>query len=91
MPEDDQPWHVYMLRCADGSYYVGVALDVAERVRKHNAGHGSTYTRRRRPVELVWTEQHPSFAAARAREAQLKGWSRAKKEWLTNLAQRDLP
>jgi len=71
-----------MLRCADGSHYIGVATDVAARVGEHNSGHGSAHTRRRRPVELIWAEPHASFAAARAREAQLKGWSRAKKEWL---------
>ncbi|MBU0611645.1 MAG: GIY-YIG nuclease family protein [Armatimonadetes bacterium] len=82
MPDETRPWHVYMLRCADGSYYVGVATDLAERLAEHNAGHGSAHTRRRRPVQLIWHEQHASFALARAREAQLKGWSRAKKEWL---------
>ncbi len=82
MPDEPQFWHVYMLRCADGSYYLGVALDVPGRVARHNAGQGAAHTRRHRPVALVWSEEQPSLAAARAREAQLKGWSRAKKEWL---------
>ena len=73
---------VYILRCADGSYYVRVTRDVAERVTAHNDGRGAAYTYKRRPVELVCWEPQPSEAEAVARERQLKGWSRAKKEAL---------
>ena len=81
-PTDRPPspqWHVYMLRCADGSYYVGTATDVADRVREHNAGHGAAHTRRRLPVRLVWSEPQPNHAAARKREtpegmAERKDW-----------------
>jgi len=71
-----------MLHCKDGSYYVGVATDVADRVKEHNAGQGCAFTKKRRPVKLVYTEQHAKHASARGREAQLKGRRREKKEWL---------
>ncbi len=82
MPDATSPWFVYMLRCSDGSYYVGVASDVAHRVQQHNAGHAVAYTKERRPVELVYTEECGSYLSARRRERQLKGWSRQKKERL---------
>jgi len=77
-----QTWFVYILRCNDASYYVGVATDPRDRVREHNAGQGSTFTKKRRPVKLVYAEEHENHASARKREAQLKGWRREKKEWL---------
>ena len=75
-------FYCYMIRCADGSYYVGVSDDPERRVQEHNEGKGSDWTAARRPVSLVWTEEHPSLAAARQRENQLKRWSHAKKEAL---------
>jgi putative endonuclease len=69
----------YILRCADGSFYVGVAEDPLRRCDEHNLGKGADWTARRRPVELVWTETHDSLSSARKRENQLKGWSHAKK------------
>jgi len=77
-----QLWSVYILQCNDGSYYVGIATDIDDRLREHNAGQGSEFTKNRRPVYLVYTETHESYASARKREAQLKGWRREKKEWL---------
>jgi len=71
-----------MLCCSDGSYYVGVASDVRHRVQQHNSGQGPTFTRERRPVELVYVEECGSYLTARKRERQLKGWRREKKEWL---------
>jgi len=75
----DEVWFCYMLRCSDGSLYVGVAVDPEERLKKHNWGVGARFTAARRPVTLVWTEWHPSQRAARGREAELKGWSRKRK------------
>lgn len=76
------PW-VYILRCADGSYYVGLArLDLDARIWEHNAGVHPGYTSKRRPVTSVWAEEFPRFDEAIAFERQLKGWSRAKKEAL---------
>jgi putative endonuclease len=77
-----QSWFVYILRCSDDSYYVVVATDLKDRVKEHNAGQGSAFTKKRRPVKLVYAEEQASYASARRREAQLKGWRREKKEWL---------
>jgi putative endonuclease len=74
---------VYILRCADGSYYVGTARDgLDRRVAEHNAGAFGGYTGRRRPVTLVYSEPFTRITDAIAAERRLKGWSRAKKEAL---------
>jgi len=74
-------WCVYLLRCADGSLYTGISVDVTRRLRQHNGelGGGARYTRGRRPVELLWTEPAPSRAAAQAREAALRRLPRTAK------------
>jgi tRNA/rRNA methyltransferase len=72
----------YMLRCADGSYYVGHTDDIDVRIADHHAGGMSVYTRKRRPLTVVLVELYGSRDEAFARERQLKGWSRAKKEAL---------
>jgi len=77
-----EPCFVYILRCADGSFYVGCTTDLRTRGRTHNEGHGSEHTATRLPVRLVYSEEHDSWPAARAREAQLKHWSHAKKQAL---------
>jgi predicted GIY-YIG superfamily endonuclease len=76
------PRFVYILRCSDQSFYVGHTSDIAERLDRHNSGRGPTYTIARLPVELVYFEQLSSMEAAVQREAQLKRWTRAKKEAL---------
>jgi predicted GIY-YIG superfamily endonuclease len=53
--------------------------DLAARVKKHNLGLGPEFTKRRRPVELIWSEKFSDRFAAREREVELKGWSRKKK------------
>jgi predicted GIY-YIG superfamily endonuclease len=73
---------VYILRCNDGSYYVGSTRDLENRVDKHNAGFYGGYTARRRPVELVHSQEFGRIEDAIAAERQIKGWSRAKKEAL---------
>ena len=73
---------VYILHCRDGSYYVGSTSDLATRVATHRAGNGAAHTAARLPLELVYSEEHETLAAAIAREKQIKGWSRAKKESL---------
>jgi putative endonuclease len=76
--------YIYMLHCADGSYYVGSATgdDLSTRVDQHNAGLHKGYTFSRRPVVLVWSEYFDGITGGIAVERQLKGWSRAKKEAL---------
>jgi len=83
---------VYILRCADGSYYTGLTRqDIEARVWEHNAGICDGYTKIRRPVELVFTETYDRILDAIARERQIKGWSRAKKEALIALNYEALP
>ena len=81
----------YMLRCADGSFYVGSTRDLAARLHQHQVGEGAAYTRRRRPVELVWFEEHENVGVAFAREKQIQNWSRAKRLALIDQAYADLP
>ena len=72
----------YMLRCSDGTYYVGSTRELALRVYQHQIGEGAEYTRRRRPIELVWHEEHENIGAAFDREKQIQRWGRAKREAL---------
>ena len=73
---------LYILKCADGSYYTGSTTNLSLRVAQHRAGEGGAYTRRRLPVELVFSQEFQSEYEAFLRERQVKGWSRAKKEAL---------
>ena len=74
---------LYMLRCSDGSYYVGTSrVSLEEKVAEHNAGHYGGYTARRRPVTLIFSQWFERITDAIAAERQVKGWSRAKKEAL---------
>lgn len=73
---------VYIVRCADGTLYTGYAVDVAQRCAAHNDGKGAKYTAGRRPVTLVYQEEHPTAGDALRREAALKRLSRAAKEAL---------
>jgi putative endonuclease len=73
------PHHVYILLCADQSYYVGYTTDIETRERRHNEGRGSQYTSARVPVHLVYSESRQSLKAALQRERQIKRWTRAKK------------
>ena len=72
-------WNVYILLCADGTLYTGIAPDVKKRLQKHNEGKGAKYTRGRTPVELVYQEPYPNRAEASKREYQIKQLSRAEK------------
>lgn len=72
----------YILRCADGTLYVGHTDDLAMREQTHNEGKGAKYTAGRRPVRVVYAEEHSSVESAVARERQLKRWSAKKKEAL---------
>lgn len=80
---DEPGAYAYMLRYADGSYYVGSArLGMDQRLAEHNSGTYGGYTSTRRPVELVWAQHFMIITDAIAVERQIKGWSRAKKEAL---------
>ena len=74
---------VYIVRCADGSYYTGrSAISAEKRVTEPNLGIYDGYTRSRRPVTLVFSERFDRITDAMAFERQIKGWTRAKKEAL---------
>jgi len=70
---------VYILLCSDKTLYTGYATDVVRRVREHNAGKGAKYTRSRRPVALVFKEEHRSRSEALKRENQIKNMKRSSK------------
>jgi predicted GIY-YIG superfamily endonuclease len=72
-----------MVECADGSYYVGSTWHIEQRLWEHNSDdRGALYTRRRRPVRLVWSAEFDSVADAFWLEKQVQGWSRDKREAL---------
>jgi putative endonuclease len=72
-------WHVYLLRCRDGSLYCGITNDLKLRLAKHNAGTASKYTRARLPVRLAWSVRMKDGTAARKREYAIKRLTRAAK------------
>src|SRR4051812_31727124 len=83
---------VYILRCADGRYYTGLTREDPEvREWEHNNDPIDSYTSRRRPVKLVFCEVYDRLTDAIARERQIKGWSRRKKEALIHGAYDALP
>jgi putative endonuclease len=76
-------YYVYIVKCKDGSYYTGVTNDLERRLLEHNSGYSTRfYTFNRKPVELKHYEHLTDVRQAIAREKQLKGWSRKKKEAL---------
>jgi putative endonuclease len=73
---------VYLLECADGSYYTGCTTNIEQRYGEHQAGIKCAYTSTRRPVRMVWADEFQSVLDAIDSERQIKRWSRAKKEAL---------
>ena len=74
--------YVYILKCADGSYYTGSTNDLQRRLDEHRSGIFEGYTSSRLPVELMWSADFPTEHEAFVCERQIKGWTRAKKEAL---------
>ena len=75
-----EPTFLYILRCADGSFYTGTTRKSLEaRIHEHNAGALGGYTRARRPVALVWSQAFQRADDAIAMERRVKGWTRRKK------------
>ena len=75
--------YLYIVLCADGSYYTGTArLGLEQRIAEHNSGAYGGYTAERRPVKLVFSQWFEHISEAIAAERRVKGWSRAKKEAL---------
>lgn len=76
----ERAWHVYILRCADGTLYAGVTTDLARRLVEHNGtAKGAKYTRVRRPVSLAHAEAFLTRSEACRREAEIKKMTRAEK------------
>ena len=84
LPEEGRPnlWHVYILECADGSYYTGIAKDLEHRLIMHESGKASRYTRARLPVRIRYSELCESRSRALIRECEVKAYSRPRKEAL---------
>ena len=73
-------WNVYILKCADDTLYVGSTNKLEKRLHEHNnLKNGAHYTKIRRPVLLVYTEEYETLREARRREAEIKKWTRYKK------------
>ena len=93
--------YMYILLCADGSYYTGSTIDLERRLEQHQNGEGANHTLKRLPVSLVYYEEYPRIDEAFNREKQVQGWNRKKKEALIKgdidllpelaIAYRDLP
>ena len=81
----EHTYYVYIVECKEWSYYIGICNDIERRLWEHNTGHDeNSYTFLRRPVELKYYEVFADVNQAIAREKQLKGWSRKKKQALIN-------
>jgi len=85
------PNHLYILKCADGSYYTGSTRNIDVRLDQHHLGKGTKYSSTRLPVELVCLEEYDRIDEAYAREKQVQGWSRKKKEALIKSEYNKLP
>ena len=84
-PVAKEIWFVYMVRCCDGTLYTGITKDLEKRIAAHNSGkNGARYTRSRRPVRLIYSEQTESKAAAARLEYRIKKLKRSKKNNLIN-------
>jgi len=81
----DMKYFVYILECADKSLYVGCTNNLDKRSKQHNESKwGAHYTKIRRPVKLMYSEEFEMLKDARAREAEIKTWRREKKMELIN-------
>lgn len=78
--------YTYIVRCSDGSLYTGWTNDLEKRIRAHNEGKGSKYTKSRRPVELVYYEAFEKKEEAMSREWAIKQMSREEKKGLLDAA-----
>ena len=72
-------WHVYILRCSDGTLYTGVTVDLDKRLDAHQRGVAAKYTRSRRPLSIAYHETQPDRGSALKREAALRKLGRAGK------------
>lgn len=82
---------VYILRCADGSLYTGIAKDLTKRLGQHLSGRASRYTRARLPVVVVWSQEVESWSAALREEMRIKALPRNRKEALLEFHGKSCP
>lgn len=82
MEQQKNKGYTYILRCADGALYVGSTTDLDDRLKRHQSGNGSEFTKLHKPVELIYKEEYNTYQEAFKRERQLHGWTVAKKEAL---------
>ena len=83
------PWYVYVIECKDGKLYTGITNNLERRVRDHNSGSASKFTKYRAPVKLLYTESYPNKPQALRREAQIKRLKRTEKLVLIKSPQSD--
>lgn len=76
---DEKEWHVYILRCSDGTLYTGISNDLDRRIGEHNKGMGAKYTKGRGPVRLVYQESADNRSEASKRELEIKSLTRSEK------------
>lgn len=82
---------MYILLCADGSYYTGSTNDLERRITQHQMGEGANHTKKRLPIKLIYYEEYGRIDLAFYREKQIQGWSRKKKEALISGAPELIP
>ncbi len=75
-------FYVYIVKCADKTYYTGYTPDIEKRILLHNSGKGAKYTRDRRPVKLIWSKEYKYFKLAFLEEKRIKTLTREQKEKL---------
>ena len=73
-------WHLYIIKCVDKSFYVGITSNLERRFREHKEGRGGKYTLHHKPIKIVYSEDFNTKQEALRREKQIKGWSHRKKE-----------
>lgn len=81
----EHTWHLYILRCGDGTLYTGITTDVEKRLEAHRSGRGAKYTRSRGPLELVYREECGTHGDALRRELQVKKLKRNQKLQLAEI------
>lgn len=78
-------YFVYIILCDDKSLYTGITTDLKRRFAEHQSGKGGNYTRSRKVVKFVFSEEHPDRSSALKREAEIKGWKKEQKLKLIGL------
>ena len=78
--DPDLPWDVYIVECADGTYYTGISHNLNKRLDKHNRGKGAVYTEKHSPVDLVYFEICKNHKEAAIRELEIKDLTHKQKK-----------